>query len=164
MCLDNHSRKRPAPLLYGYRFREDYYVSGGAGYVLTRQALQLFGSHLHDNILYAQCNASMEDMMVGTCLQKVLEQQAVFHYPIVGESIDEDGRERFHPLTFRVHFNGPGNKSKREWIHYRPFHHNLFVSFAVFFWIQPIFPLFLVSRATKQSVRRPLVFIIHRPK
>ena len=72
----------------------------------------------------------MEDMMVGSCLEKVF-QLAPPHrtrdLTLVGESIDDQGRERFHPLSFRVHFNGPANKTKREWIHYRPFHHNLFV-------------------------------------
>ena len=123
-------RRRPRPVLYGYRFREDYYVSGGAGYVLTREGLDLFASYITSNDTYSRCNSSMEDMMVGSCLEKVF-QLAPPHrtrdLTLVGESIDDQGRERFHPLSFRVHFNGPANKTKREWIHYRPFHANLFV-------------------------------------
>ncbi|CAF0818046.1 unnamed protein product [Rotaria sordida] len=122
-------KRYPKPLLYGYRFREDYYVSGGAGYVLTRQGLDLFSSYMKNDSIYSQCNSPMEDMMVGKCLQKTL-QLAPFHIKkdltLIGETIDQHGRERFHPLAFRIHFNGPSNKTKREWIHYKPFHHNLF--------------------------------------
>jgi hypothetical protein len=117
--------------LYGYRFREDYYVSGGSGYVLTRQGLSLFSSQMHSNSMYALCNSSMEDMMVGLCLQKIFSfvpYEQIKDLTLVGETIDEQGRERFHPLNFRLHFNGPANKTKREWIHFRPFHQNVFVS------------------------------------
>lgn len=127
------NRRRPKPVLYGYRFREDQYVSGGSGYVLTRAGLQLFGSHIHNNSTYSRCNASVEDMMVGTCLQKAFELSPTDQtkdLTIIGETVDDVGRERFHPLAFRLHFNGPTNKMKREWIHFRPFHHNLFVSFT----------------------------------
>ncbi|CAF4625048.1 unnamed protein product, partial [Rotaria sp. Silwood1] len=122
-------KRYPKPLLYGYRFREDYYVSGGAGYVLTRQAVDLLSSYIKNDSIYSECKSSMEDMMVGQCLQKIL-QLVPFHIKkdltLVGETIDEHGRERFHPLAFRVHFNGPSNKTKREWIHFRPFHHTIF--------------------------------------
>ncbi|CAF0956706.1 unnamed protein product [Adineta steineri] len=122
-------KRRPKPVLYGYRFREDYYVSGGSGYVLTRKGLDLFGSYMNDNLLYARCNSTMEDMMVGSCLQIIFSlalSNEIKDLTLVGETIDDQGRERFHPLTFRVHFNGPKNKTKREWIYFRPFHHNLF--------------------------------------
>ncbi|CAF4612495.1 unnamed protein product [Rotaria sp. Silwood2] len=115
--------------LISYRFREDYYVSGGAGYILTRKGLDLFSSYMKNDSIYSQCNSSMEDIMVGQCLKNIL-QLLPFHIrkdlELVGETVDEHGRERFHPLAFRIHFNGPSNKTKREWIHFRPFHHNLF--------------------------------------
>lgn len=34
-------------------------------------------------------------------------------------------RERVDQLPCRLHFNGPTDKTRREWIHFRPFHHNL---------------------------------------
>jgi len=124
--------RRPQPILYGYRFHEGYYVSGGSGYVLTRQGLELFGSYMQNNWIYGTCNSSMEDIMIGLCLQKIFElapYDKIKDLTIVGETIDHQGRERFHPLAFRLHFNGPSNKTKREWIHFRPFHHNLFLGF-----------------------------------
>lgn len=84
---------------------------------------------------YSQCNSTMEDMMVGLCLKKIFQYEfydKAKHLKLVGETIDQHGRERFHPLSFRLHFNGPLNKTKREWIHFKPFHHNLFVSFTFF--------------------------------
>ena len=129
-------RHRSKSLLYGYRFREDYYVSGGGGYVLTRRGIELFSSHMNNNLNYSRCQSIMEDMMVGFCLQTILQSQSNNHLNVAGETIDHHGRERFHPLAFRIHFHGPGDKSKREWIHFRPFHHNLFVSsLSLFFQI-----------------------------
>jgi hypothetical protein len=78
----------------------------------------------------------MEDMMVETCLKTIFRlapYDQTKDLTIVGETIDHQGRERFHRLAFRLHFNGPANRSKREWAHFRPFHHNLFVCFHLFF-------------------------------
>ncbi|CAF4593543.1 unnamed protein product [Rotaria socialis] len=123
-------KRYPKPVLYGYRFREDYYASGGAGYVSTRQGLELFASYyINKNSTYSQCTVIMEDMMVGKCLKKAFElapTQIAKHLTLVGETIDQQGRERFHPFNFPVHFNGPSNTTKREWIYFRPFHHNIF--------------------------------------
>jgi hypothetical protein len=125
----NINRRRPKPVLYGYRFREDYYVSGGGGYVITNEGLNLFGKYMNDDFQYSRCNLSSEDMMVGTCFKKLIEikENSEKDLTVVGETIDNQGRERFHPLAFRLHFNGPSIKFKREWIHVKPFHHNLFV-------------------------------------
>ena len=131
------NRRRPKPTLYGYRFREDYYVSGGGGYVLTRKGLELFGSYMDDNSIYSKCTSIMEDIMVGNCLKTIFQlapHGQTKDLTIVGESVDEQGRERFHPLGFRVHFRGPANRHKREWINFRPFHHNLYVCFLFLFY------------------------------
>lgn len=72
--------------------------------------------------------------MIGKCLEKIFQiesHEKIKHLTLVGETIDQHGRERFHPLTFRLHFNGPLNKTNREWIYYRPFHPTLFVSFPL---------------------------------
>jgi hypothetical protein len=78
----------------------------------------------------------MEDTMVGLCLKKIFElapRNEIKDLTIAGETVDDEGRERFHPLPFRVHFNGASNKTKREWIYAKAFHHNLFVSFSFLF-------------------------------
>lgn len=98
--------------------------------MLTRQGIQLFSSHMNNNLNYSRCRSTMEDMMVGLCLKNILQiksNEQMEDLTVTGETVDHEGRERFHPLAFRIHFNGPGDKTKREWIHFRPFHHNLFV-------------------------------------
>ncbi len=80
--------------------------------------------------------------MVESCLQKAFQlapTDQTKDYTIIGETIDDEGRERFHPLNFRVHFNGLLNKSERSWIHFRSFHHNLFVSFSFSFYLIYLF-------------------------
>lgn len=142
-------------LLYGYRFREDHYVSGGGGYVLTRQAVELFSSHMTNPLNYSRCQSTMEDMMVGLCLQNIVQSIPNEQINVAGETVDQHGRERFHPLNFRIHFNGPGDKTKREWIHFRPFHHYLLVS--SFFLFSP--SLIYFQRVTMESVKQRSVFI-----
>ncbi|CAF0748362.1 unnamed protein product [Didymodactylos carnosus] len=117
-----HEIKSNPSFLYGFRFREKYYVSGGAGYLLHKRALHLLGERLQDDEFYKTCNVSMEDIMVGQCLELLTANQD----NIVGESIDEHGRERFHPLAFPVHYRGPKNRTHQQWIHFRPYHHILF--------------------------------------
>ncbi|CAF3993703.1 unnamed protein product [Rotaria sordida] len=122
-------KRRPKPVLYGYRFREDYYVSGGGGYVLIRKGLNLFGSYINNDSRYFECKSPMEDIMVGSCFKRIFEiapKDETKDLITVGETIDDEGRERFHPQPFRVHFNGPLNKIARYWIYDKAFHHNLF--------------------------------------
>ena len=122
-------------LLYGYRFGENGHLSGGASYVLTREGLTFFGEYLDDPWTYSRCNSSMEDLMVKNCLELVFQlapNRLTKDFTLIGETTDSNGKERFHPLAFRLHQNGPANKTKREWIHFRPFHHNLFVRLYFF--------------------------------
>ncbi len=80
--------------------------------------------------------------MVGSCFKKIFQlapKDETKDLIIVGETIDDEGRERFHHQPFRVHFDGPSNKTKRHWIYDKLFHHNLFVSFVFIFYLIFIF-------------------------
>lgn len=132
LIINDEQTNRIESLLFGYRFREGYYVSGGAGYLLTHRALKLFNKHFLDDQIYSICNSTMEDMMVGGCLRLALDMTPTKqkeNLRLIGESIDSNGRERFHPLPFRIHYNGPANKTKRAWIYFRAFHPNIFVNY-----------------------------------
>jgi glycoprotein-N-acetylgalactosamine 3-beta-galactosyltransferase len=73
------------------------YHSGGASYVLSRESLKRFHEAYRDP--NAICHRSgAEDVQIAKCLR----QKGVY----AGESIDENDRERFHPLSFSAHFNG----------------------------------------------------------
>jgi glycoprotein-N-acetylgalactosamine 3-beta-galactosyltransferase len=88
------------PVTYGYDFKvlvEKGYHSGGGGYVLSREALHRIGSKLHENYTFCP-NTGTEDKDVAKCLRKLGV------YP--NKSIDEMGRERFHPLSMMAHYKG----------------------------------------------------------
>ena len=88
------------PYTYGYNFKvivDKGYHSGGAGYVMPRQALLDLGSRLIAN--YSSCsNTGTEDVDIARCL-RVLGYEP-------GVSLDEKGRERFHPLNVGYHYIG----------------------------------------------------------
>ena len=70
------------------------YQSGGAGYVLSNEALKRFGSAL--NSTFETCpNTGVEDRDVGQCLRKVNVD--------MGHSIDGN-KERFHVDSMQHHF------------------------------------------------------------
>lgn len=94
---DKNSRD---PVTFGYDFRNKYvkegYHSGGAGYLLSNQAVKKFTQYLDRG---HRCLISgVEDLDVAKCLRKVKV------YP--KKSIDDKGRERFHPLPIDHHFKG----------------------------------------------------------
>ncbi len=89
-----------APVTYGYDFKvivDKGYHSGGGGYVLSNEALNRLGSRLTTN-LTSCVNTGTEDVDVAKCL-RILR---VFPK----KSIDELGRERFHPLSVNDHLTG----------------------------------------------------------
>ena len=87
------------PIYFGRRFRPyvaQGYMSGGAGYVLSREALDRFVLRAMRDV--RRCRRDMvgvEDVEVGQCLASVGVAAA--------DSRDEHGRERFHPFTPDLH-------------------------------------------------------------
>ncbi|XP_041366714.1 glycoprotein-N-acetylgalactosamine 3-beta-galactosyltransferase 1-like [Gigantopelta aegis] len=63
------------------------YNSGGAGYVLSREALRRFGSHVGHSLACTNANGP-EDATLGYCLQTLNVK--------VGNTTDKHGRSRFH--------------------------------------------------------------------
>ena len=75
-----------APVSYGYDFNiiiEKGYHSGGAGYVLSKEAFNRIGAALNKNYSFCK-NTNFEDVDVAGCLRKL------FVYK--GKSIDDQGR------------------------------------------------------------------------
>uniref|UniRef100_A0A8C5IGX5 N-acetylgalactosaminide beta-1,3-galactosyltransferase n=1 Tax=Junco hyemalis TaxID=40217 RepID=A0A8C5IGX5_JUNHY len=84
------------PLYLGKRFRpfaRQGYMSGGAGYVLSRGAL----SRLAPALARGSCGRGgpEEDVALGQCLERL-------GVP-VGDSRDTRGRETFHPFPPEIH-------------------------------------------------------------
>jgi len=88
------------PITFGYNFKKYVkygYHSGGGSYLLSKEALQRLGSKLEQN--YTSCfNNGIEDTNVAMCLRQVDVRP--------GNSTDELGRERFHPLSIDHHYKG----------------------------------------------------------
>ncbi len=88
------------PVTYGYDYKimvEKGYHSGGGGYVLSNEAMNRLGQKLNEDYSFCQQTDS-EDVDVARCLRKL----SVFPE----KSIDDFGRERFHPLNLMLHYSG----------------------------------------------------------
>lgn len=91
-----HPYDPEAPVYFGYRFRATYphgYMSGGAGYVLSRDALRRLNLVAFNSSKLCPLNMRPEDKQIGYCLINV--------GVVTGDSRDETGRERFLPLNPR---------------------------------------------------------------
>ncbi|XP_023036447.1 glycoprotein-N-acetylgalactosamine 3-beta-galactosyltransferase 1 [Drosophila willistoni] len=83
-----------ALVFFGHRFRSNFpqgYMSGGAGYVLSRGALQQLNHIGFKNSIYCPSSKLSEDRHLGLCLSLV--------GVVAGDSRDEKGRERFLPMA-----------------------------------------------------------------
>jgi glycoprotein-N-acetylgalactosamine 3-beta-galactosyltransferase len=90
------NKNASTPVTYGYDFKvivENGYHSGGAGYVLSNEALNRIGNALNNNYSFCQ-NTGTEDVDVARCLRKLKVYK--------NSSLDDLGRERFHPLNIQV--------------------------------------------------------------
>lgn len=87
------------PLYFGRRFKpyvKQGYMSGGAGYILSREALRRFIETSLKNPSKCRGDAGgSEDLEMGKCM----ESAGV----IAGDTRDELGRERFHPFIPEHH-------------------------------------------------------------
>lgn len=105
------------PLWFGCRFKKyvkQGYMSGGAGYVLSREALRRFVEEGIPNPKKCrQDHAGSEDVEIGKCMQNIGVQ--------AGDSRDNMGRGRFFPFIPEHHLV-PGHIGSKnwywEWIYY----------------------------------------------
>ncbi|XP_063695660.1 glycoprotein-N-acetylgalactosamine 3-beta-galactosyltransferase 1-like [Culicoides brevitarsis] len=78
------------PLLFGYQFRRNF-MSGGAGYILSREAVRIFNEKaLKDKEKCSQSDDGAEDAEMASCL-------SAFNVTF-GDTRDEFLKERFFPL------------------------------------------------------------------
>ncbi|KAF3689778.1 Glycoprotein-N-acetylgalactosamine 3-beta-galactosyltransferase 1-B [Channa argus] len=96
------------PIYFGRRFKpytKQGYMSGGAGYVLSREALRRFVEGFKNK----QCThtTSVEDLAMGQCMEKV--------GVLAGDSRDTVHRETFHPFVPEQHLTAKFPKSFWYW-------------------------------------------------
>lgn len=106
--LANYDPKEP--IHFGHRFKpyvQQGYMSGGAGYVLSKEAMIRFvGRALQRPSLCRDDPGGAEDLEMGRCLQGVGVR--------IVDSRDDLGRERFHPFVPELHLI-PGLIPKDNW-------------------------------------------------
>ncbi|XP_059489321.1 glycoprotein-N-acetylgalactosamine 3-beta-galactosyltransferase 1-like isoform X1 [Neocloeon triangulifer] len=101
------------PIYFGSRFRRftpDGFMSGGAGFVLSKEAVRRVVTEAFDG-KHKDCKLSTyeseaDDVLIAQCL-----------YPVgvkIGESRDALGRNRFFPFDSEWHTH-PHNKDSKDW-------------------------------------------------
>ncbi|XP_042652939.1 glycoprotein-N-acetylgalactosamine 3-beta-galactosyltransferase 1-B-like [Tyto alba] len=96
--LAGHPPERP--IYFGKRFRpfvKQGYMSGGAGYVLSKEALRRFVAAFASGT--CTHTSAVEDVALGQCLEKVGVE--------AGDSRDTRGLETFHPFPPERHLAEP---------------------------------------------------------
>lgn len=98
------------PIYFGCKFKPyvtQGYMSGGAGYVLSKEALRRFVEDAMPNKkLCRQDHAGAEDVEIGKCLANV--------NVLAGDSRDPEARGRFFPFS-PTHHLIPGHVDKSFW-------------------------------------------------
>lgn len=99
------------PLYFGRKFKpftKQGYMSGGAGYVLSKKAVQLFAEKgLPDEKACKKDDGGAEDAEMGICLEKI--------GVVAGNSRDSEGRGRFFPFIPEHHVMQKYDKSFWYW-------------------------------------------------
>ena len=88
------------PVYFGHHFKtivKQGYFSGGAGFVLSKEAMRRFGTKGGDPTVCRQ-DGSFEDAAFGKCMENLGVK--------VGNSTDSLGRSRFHCFTPEMHLDG----------------------------------------------------------
>ncbi|XP_047424665.1 glycoprotein-N-acetylgalactosamine 3-beta-galactosyltransferase 1-A isoform X2 [Mugil cephalus] len=95
--LSNHTPEEP--VYFGKRFKpytKQGYMSGGAGYVLSKEALRRFVEGFRTKV--CTHTTPVEDLALGQCLEKM--------GVVAGDSRDTLHRETFHPFVPEHHLTG----------------------------------------------------------
>ncbi|XP_059416086.1 glycoprotein-N-acetylgalactosamine 3-beta-galactosyltransferase 1-B-like [Carassius carassius] len=104
--LASHSPEDP--VYFGRRFKpfaKQGYMSGGAGYVLSKEALRRFVEGFHTKV--CTHSSSVEDLALGQCMEKV--------GVVAGDSRDTLQRETFHPFGPESHLTATFSKTFWYW-------------------------------------------------
>lgn len=105
-----HSYPVDMPIFFGRKFAlpstfepEQGYMSGGASYVLSKQAVKRFVEDgITDPTMCYEGNDHSEDVELGKCMEKLKVE--------AGDSRDDEGHDRFYPLPMTYHLSDHDDK------------------------------------------------------
>lgn len=106
LASKNHSE----PVYFGHHFKpfvQQGYHSGGAGYVLSKEALKRFG---RAKLNTCREDGGAEDLEMGKCMEKLGVSPGI--------SVDEFGRTRFHCLWLSAFVGGAFPSWTRQYDYY----------------------------------------------
>lgn len=113
-----HSYPSSYPIYFGCRYKpfvDQGFMSGGAGYVLSKTALRkLIEEGVSDNSKCSQDGTGPEDVEIGRCLSML--------GIIAGDSRDTEKRGRFFPFGPEAHLfpNRKANDWYWKYVYYEP--------------------------------------------
>ncbi len=96
---------------YGFRYKpllpdtfSHDFNSGGAGYVISNKAVRKFSENYLGNNWFCRNTTGSEDVDIAKCMKEI--------NVLPGDSRDEQGLERFHPLSYESMWNiSPANRT-----------------------------------------------------
>ncbi|XP_066959955.1 glycoprotein-N-acetylgalactosamine 3-beta-galactosyltransferase 1-like isoform X4 [Macrobrachium rosenbergii] len=104
------------PIYFGSRFKKfskQGYMSGGGGYVLSREAVRKFiEDALPNKLKCKEDDTGAEDAEMGKCLDNI--------GVLAGDSRDSLGRGRFFPFTPATHLMGGVPDWYLDYVYYKP--------------------------------------------
>ncbi|KFB49838.1 AGAP012265-PA-like protein [Anopheles sinensis] len=111
------------PIYFGSKFRyPDYvkqgYFSGGAGYVMSREAVRRFYDKALEDEAVCPLNREVEDLELGKCMEGV--------NVTAGDSRDELGRKRFLPFQPVDHLTGSVSDDPEYWYNLYSFYEPIY--------------------------------------
>ena len=110
------SHHNPAQLVYfGHKFKlwvKQGYFSGGAGYVISRRAMNVLVNRGLNNPLMCRQDGFDEDVDIGKCMEKL--------HITAGDSLDIERKETFHPFLPQAHLAGIHPKWLFKYSFYEP--------------------------------------------
>ncbi|KAK3578733.1 hypothetical protein CHS0354_010115 [Potamilus streckersoni] len=89
------------PIYFGHHFKtivKQGYFSGGAGYVLSKEALRRFATVARNGSVSCRQDGGAEDAEIGHCMERLGVK--------TGNSTDRLGRSRFHCFNPETHLHG----------------------------------------------------------
>uniref|UniRef100_A0A8C5LNJ7 N-acetylgalactosaminide beta-1,3-galactosyltransferase n=1 Tax=Leptobrachium leishanense TaxID=445787 RepID=A0A8C5LNJ7_9ANUR len=96
LMLSNYTPDQP--IYFGKRFKlfvNQGYMSGGAGYVLSKESLKRFVDGFREGKANCSHNSPVEDLELGKCMEAMGVMAA--------DTRDSEKRETFHPFTPEYH-------------------------------------------------------------